>query len=134
MTDISHIGIAVKNLDEAVKIFSEILGYGPEHFGEMTDQKVKVAVFAPGDNTGAGCIELLTPTDETSPIKKYLDKNGQGIHHLALKVDDIEQKLEDLKSKGFRLIDVIPRLGARGKKIAFIHPSSTCGTLIELSE
>jgi methylmalonyl-CoA/ethylmalonyl-CoA epimerase len=134
MTDISHIGIAVKNLDDAVKIFSEILGYGPEHVGEVTDQNVKVAVFAPENNSGTGRIELLTPTNETSPIKRYLDKNGQGIHHLALKVSDIEKKLEELRSKGFRLIDEIPRLGAGGKKIAFIHPSSACGTLIELSE
>jgi methylmalonyl-CoA/ethylmalonyl-CoA epimerase len=134
MSDIEHIGIAVEDLKKAAKIFSDILGREPSGSEDVVDQKVEVVFFESEDDPESGRIELLTPTEESSPIKKYLDKRGGGLHHLALRVDNIETKLTELKSKGYRLIDEKPRLGAEGKKIAFIHPSSTGGILIELTE
>ncbi len=134
MSDIEHVGIAVVDLKKAAKIFSDILGRVPSGSEEVVDQKVKVVFFESGEAPESGRIELLTPTDEKSPIKKYLDKRGGGLHHLALRVNNLETKLTELKSKGYRLIDETPRLGAEGKKIAFIHPSSTDGILIELTE
>ncbi len=134
MSDIAHIGIAVEDLKKASEIFSDILGHDPSGTVEIPDQKIKVVFFASDENSESGRIELLTPIDGSSPIRKFLDKRGQGLHHLALKVGDIESKLEELKSKGYRLIDEKPRPGAGGKKIAFIHPSSTGGILIELIE
>ncbi len=134
MSDIAHIGIAVENLKKASEIFSDILGHEPSGSDEVPGQKVKVVLFTSADDPESGSIELLSPTDDNSPIRKFLDKRGQGLHHLALRVSNIESKLEELKSKGYRLIDEKPRLGAGGKKIAFIHPSSTDGILIELVE
>lgn len=134
MSDIGHIGIAVENLEKSVEVFSGILGYGPANVEEIPDQKVKVAIFSSKDGPNSACIELLAPTDEDSPIRAFLDKRGQGLHHLSVKVDDIEQRLSDLKKGGFRLIDETPRIGAEGKKIAFIHPASAGGVLLELQE
>lgn len=134
MTDISHIGIAVEDLENAVKVFSDVLGYAPTETEEIVDQKVKVVMFASDDDPASGRIELLAATDDDSPIRKFIDKRGSGLHHLALKVNNIEHKLKELKSKGYRLIDETPRVGAGGKKIAFIHPSSTGGILLELQE
>lgn len=128
---LAHIGIAVDNLDEAAKVFSEVLSAGPDHTADVPDQKITALFF---QLESGGAIELLMPTDDASPIKKFLDKRGPGIHHLAFVVKDIEAKLEDLKQKGYRLIDQTPRVGAGGKKIAFLHPSSTAGVLIELME
>ncbi|MBN2227322.1 MAG: methylmalonyl-CoA epimerase [candidate division Zixibacteria bacterium] len=128
---LSHIGIAVPNLDDAVKVFSVLADAKPAAIKEVADQKVKVAMFP---FEGGGAIELLMPTDESSPIKGFLDKKGQGLHHLAFHVDNIEQTLEDLKAKGYRLIDETPRIGASGCKIAFVHPKSTSGVLVELEE
>jgi methylmalonyl-CoA epimerase len=134
MSDIEHIGIAVEDLKKAAAVFSDILGREPSGEEEVMEQKVKVVLFADNKNTESGRIELLSPTDKKSPIKKFLDKRGGGLHHLALRVDNIETKLTELKSKGYRLIDEKPRLGAEGKKIAFVHPSSTGGILVELVE
>jgi methylmalonyl-CoA/ethylmalonyl-CoA epimerase len=134
MSDIEHIGIAVGDLNKAAKIFSDILGREPSGTEEVTDQKVRVVFFTSEDNPESGRIELLAPTEDGSSIKNYLDKRGEGLHHLALRVNNIEAKLAELKAKGYRLIDETPRLGAEGKKIAFIHPSSTGGILIELTE
>jgi len=128
---LSHIGIAVPNLDDAVKVFSVISGGEPTAIKEVADQKVKVAMFPFEDG---GAIELLMPTDDSSPIKGFLDKKGQGLHHLAFHVDDIEKTLADFKAKGYRLIDETPRIGASGCKIAFVHPKSTSGVLVELEE
>ncbi len=128
---LSHIGIAVPNLDDAVKVFSVLADAEPTPIKEVADQKVKVAKFP--FEAGAA-IELLMPTDESSPIKGFLDKKGQGLHHLAFHVDDIEKTLEGLKAKGYRLIDETPRIGASGCKIAFVHPKSTSGVLVELEE
>jgi len=134
MSAIAHIGIAVENLDKAVEIYTRILGHPPDTIEEVPDQKVKVAMFAPPDHPGSGHIELLEGTDETSPIKKFIRKRGPGIHHMALKVTDIERTLADLKAAGYRLIDERPRPGAGGKKIAFVHPAATDGVLLELQE
>ncbi len=134
MSDIEHIGIAVEDLKKAAEIFSDILGYEPAGMESVPDQKVEVVFFASDENPESGRIELLSSTDPESPVGKFLDKRGPGLHHLALKVNDIEARLAELKSKDYRLIDEKPRLGAGGKKVAFIHPLSTGGILIELVE
>ncbi|AEH25357.1 methylmalonyl-CoA epimerase [Pyrococcus yayanosii] len=126
---IDHVGIAVKNLDESIKVW-EGLGFKVEEVEEVPDQKVRVAVIRVGESR----IELLEATSEDSPIAKFIEKRGEGIHHLAIGVEDIEAKLEELKRKGYRLIDEKPRIGAGGAKIAFVHPKSVTGVLLELCE
>ncbi len=133
MSTVSHIGIAVENLEKSIELFSQILGCRPESIEEVAEQKVKVAIFRPnGENSTA--IELVCPISDSSPIKKYLEKRGQGLHHISINVKDIVDKLNILKGKDFRLIDEAPREGAEGKKIAFVHPSSASGVLIELEQ
>lgn len=128
---IDHIAIAVPNLDEATKLYQSLLGSGPEHIEEVADQKVKAAFFAVDDTN----LELLYPTSPDSPISGFLEKKpGGGLHHICLEVSGLEKHLADLKAKGIKLIDEVPRLGAHGKRIAFVHPKSTGGVLIELSE
>lgn len=134
MTDISHIGIAVKDLGKAVTLFATILGHTAEETIDVPEQKVRVAMFSSGDASAPGRIELLEATSDDSPIKKFIDKRGEGLHHLAVLVEDIERKLDELRQAGFRLIDETPRVGAEGKKIAFVHPASTSGVLLELQE
>ncbi len=134
MSDISHIGIAVEDLERAVGAFSDMLGYPPSLTEEVAEQKVKVAMFAAKDDPDSGHIELLAAADDTSPIKKFIEKRGPGLHHLAILVDDIEKKLSEMKAKGFRLIDETPKIGAGGRKIAFVHPASTGGVLLELQQ
>ncbi len=134
MTDISHIGIAVKDINKAIETFTLILGHGPHEVTEVLDQKVKVAMFSSAENDPYGHIELLEGLSSDSPIAKYIEKRGEGLHHLAILVDNIELKLAELKDKGFRLIDELPRVGAEGKKIAFVHPASVNGILLELQE
>ncbi|MDK2783076.1 MAG: methylmalonyl-CoA/ethylmalonyl-CoA epimerase [Thermococcaceae archaeon] len=126
---VDHIGIAVKNLEEAIKIW-ENLGLKVEEIEEVPDQKVRTAIFHAGETR----IELLEATSEDSPIAKFIEKRGEGIHHIALGVDNIEEHLEKLKEKGFRLIDEKPGIGAGGAKIAFVHPKSVGGVLLELCE
>ncbi|ALM75179.1 methylmalonyl-CoA epimerase [Thermococcus barophilus] len=126
---IDHVGIAVKNLDEAIKLW-ESLGLKVAEIEEVPEQKVRVAVFKVGESR----IELLEGTSEDSPISKFIAKRGEGIHHIALGVENIEEHLEKLKEQGFRLIDEKPRIGAGGAKIAFIHPKSVKGVLLELCE
>ena len=126
---VDHIGIAVKNLAESAILY-ELLGIEPAGTEEVAEQKVKVA-FYPLGNTE---IELLESTAPDGPIARYIEKNGEGIQHLALRVDNLEAALAELKAKGVRLIDEKPRYGAGGAKIAFIHPKSTGGILLELSE
>lgn len=127
---IDHLGIAVENLDEAVRLYRDVLGL--KYAGEETvaEQKVRTAFFPVGESS----IELLEPTDPESPIAKFLDKRGPGIHHIALRVDDVAQAISALKAQGVRMIDEDPRTGAHGAKIAFIHPKSTPGVLIELCQ
>ena len=124
---ISHIGIAVKNLEEGIA-FYEKLGLKLEAIEEVPSQKVRVAFLPCGDTR----IELLEPTSEDSPVAKFIEKRGEGIQHLAFAVDDLPQALKDIEAQGVRLIDKEPRPGAHQADIAFLHPKSTNGVLIEL--
>ncbi|WP_297421212.1 methylmalonyl-CoA epimerase [Thermococcus sp.] len=126
---IDHVGIAVKNLDEAIKVW-EGLGLKVDEVEEVPDQKVRTAIIHVGESR----IELLEPTSEDSPIAKFIAKRGEGIHHIALGVDDIEGHLSELKGKGYRLIDEKPRPGAGGARIAFVHPKAVTGVLLELCQ
>jgi len=127
---IDHIGIAVKSLTEAVKVYQDAIGLDIAGYDQVDDQGVRVAMLTIGESR----IELLEPTGAGSPIEKFMAKRGEGIHHIAVRVDNIEEALERLKSSGARLIDSIPRHGAHNTRIAFIHPSSTHGVLLELPE
>ena len=129
-TVFDHIGVAVKNIDAALKFWETTLGIKCAGVEEVAEQKVKTA-FLPLKDTE---VELLEPTAEDSPVAKFIEKKGEGIHHLAIRVDDVQKALEELKSKGVRLIDETPRKGAGGATIAFIHPSATGGILLELSQ
>jgi len=127
---IDHIGIAVKDLEAALKLYEEVLGLKSVGTEVVEEQKVKVAFLPTGDSE----VELLESTSPDGPIAKFIAKNGEGIQHIAFRVDNLEQKLAELKEKDIRLIDEKPRYGAGGAKIAFLHPKSTFGVLIELSE
>jgi methylmalonyl-CoA/ethylmalonyl-CoA epimerase len=127
---VDHIGIAVKNLDETLKFYTEALGLEVQGTETVEEQKVKVAFLPLGDTE----VELLESTSPDGPIAKYIEKKGEGIQHVAFKVENIEEAIEHMKSKGFRMIDEKPRYGAGGAKIAFMHPKSSHGVLVELSE
>jgi len=127
---IAHIGVAVKDLNEAAKLYKENLNLEVKGIEEVREQKVKIAFIPVGESN----IELLQSTDPEGPIAKFIEKRGEGIHHLALEVDRIEERLEELKKRGVQLIDEKPRIGAHATKIAFLHPRSTCGVLLELCE
>ncbi|NMA02162.1 MAG: methylmalonyl-CoA epimerase [Clostridia bacterium] len=127
---VDHVGIAVKNLEESMKFYEEVLGLKSEGTEVVEEQKVKVAFFPVGDSE----IELLESTSPDGPIARFIEKNGEGIQHVALRVDNIEGALEELKAQGIRLIDEKPRYGAGGAKIAFLHPKATNGVLLEISE
>jgi methylmalonyl-CoA/ethylmalonyl-CoA epimerase len=128
MTKLDHIGIAVKSL-EAAKIY-ELLGLTVGHTETVETQKVNTAFLSVGDSN----LELLEPTSPDSPIAKFIEKRGEGIHHICLRVDDIEAHLERLKAEGYRLVNEAPVPGAHGCRVAFLHPSAGNGVLIELSE
>ena len=127
---LDHIGIAVSNLDEALAFYRDALGLDIEAPEEVPSQRVR-AYFIPA---GQGALELLVATDQSSPIAKYVDKRGPGLHHITLRVDDIAAALARLKAHGVRLIDEAPRTGAHGSLVAFIHPSSAHGALVELKQ
>lgn len=127
---VHHIGIAVKDLDAAVKVLESGLGVQVAHTEEVESQKVKVA-FVP---VGESRLELLQPTSDDSPVAKFLETRGEGFHHMAFETDDIEAALANAQENGLRLIDSSPRPGAHGTRVAFIHPKSTFGVLIELVE
>lgn len=129
-TNVDHIGIAVRSIEEALSFWQSALGVACTGVEEVSEQKVKTA-FLP---LGGTEIELLEPTSEESPVAKFMEKKGEGIHHLAVRVKNIEDTLADLKKKGIRLIDETPRYGAGGARIAFVHPKSAGGVLLELSE
>lgn len=130
LNKIDHIGIAVSSLDEVKNIYESILNV-EKHFEEIVeDQKVATV----GYNINGTSIEFLAPTSNESPIAKFISKKGHGIHHIAYQVDDLDATLAELKEKDVRLVDQVPRIGAEGKRIAFIHPKSMGGILIELSE
>lgn len=125
---IDHIGIATRQLDEALALWQDALGLTVDHTEEVTEQGVRVAMLALGETH----IELLEPLSSGSPVGRFLDKRGPGIHHIAVSVSDISATLAQLKEKGMRLIDEIPRVGVGGCLVAFVHPSSANGVLLEL--
>ena len=125
---VDHIGIAVSGLDEALAVWRDALGLEVEHTEEVAEQGVRVTMLPVGESH----IELLQPLTENSPVGKFLEKRGPGIHHIAVRVPDIQAALAQLKEKGTRLIDEKPRTGARGCLVAFVHPSSANGVLLEL--
>lgn len=125
---INHLGIAVKEMDEALKFWQDALGLENVHTETVEEQKVRAAMLPIGETK----IELLEPTSEDSPIQKFLEKRGGGIHHIAVEVEDIKASLAKLKAQGARLIDEQPRTGAENCLIAFVHPSASGGVLLEL--
>ena len=127
---IDHIGIAVKSLAEAVKLYEDTIGLRVSGYETVEDQGVNLAMIPIGDSR----IELLEPLHADSPVEKFMAKRGEGIHHIAVSVDNIEEALERFKASGARLIDAVPRRGAHNSKIAFIHPASMKGVLLELVE
>ncbi len=129
-THIEHIGIAVKSLDEAIPFYEKVFGLECYAVEDVADQKVKTAFFKVGDTK----IELLESTDPEGPIGKYIEKKGEGIHHLAFAVDGLAEKLKTAEEQGVKLVDKEPRKGAEGLSIAFLHPKSTFGVLTELCE
>jgi len=127
---IEHIGIATRELDEALGFWRDALGLEVADIEEVSEQGVRVAMLPIGETR----VELLEPTRDDSPIAKFLEKRGAGIHHIAVRVDDIRVALANLKQRGARLIDETPRIGAGNCLIAFVHPSSAGGVLLELVE
>lgn len=127
---IEHLGIATRNIDEAIGFWRDALGLEVVHTEEVAEQGVRVAMLPLGESR----VELLEPTGADSPIAKFLEKRGPGLHHIAVRVDDIRAALAHLKEKGARLIDETPRTGAGGCLVAFVHPSSANGVLLELVE
>lgn len=130
LTHIEHIGIAVKNLDESIKYYENVLGLKCYAIEEVKDQKVKTAFFMIGQTK----IELLESTEPDGPIGKFIEKKGEGIHHIAFATTNLKEALKTVEEKGIQLIDKEPRKGAEGLNIAFLHPKSTNGVLTELCE
>jgi methylmalonyl-CoA/ethylmalonyl-CoA epimerase len=127
---IEHIGIAVKNLDAAIAYYEDVLGLKCYAIEEIEDQKVKTAFFKVGQTK----IELLESTDTNGPIGKFIEKKGEGVHHIAFNVKNLPEKLKEISNKGVQLIDETPKKGAEGLDIAFLHPKSTFGVLTEFCE
>jgi len=127
---INHLGIASKTLEDAMARMDRLFGMTVEHIEEVPDQRVKTAFFPVGPST----LEYLEATDPDSPVGKFLEKKGPGIHHMAFEVDDVDQAVQELLAKGVRMIDQTPRAGAHGCRIAFIHPAETGGVLMELCQ
>ena len=130
LSHIEHIGIAVKNLEESIPYWENIFGLKCYSIEEVPEQKVKTAFFKIGQTK----IELLESTDPEGPIGKFIEKKGEGVHHIAFAVNGLENALAETESKGIQLIDKTPRKGAEGLHIAFLHPKSTYGVLTELCE
>jgi len=124
-----HVGIAVKNLDEAIHVYRDLLGFKLMGVHVLAERKIKIALISTGGETQ---IELVQPLNAESTVAKFLETRGEGIHHFAIRVEDIEAALADMKENGVTLIDETPRIGAEGKKVAFVHPKSTKGVLLEL--
>jgi len=127
---IDHIGIAVRSIDEGKKFFTDVLGLTFEKTEVIEEQKVKTGFFPITDSE----LELLESTSPDGPVAKFIEARGEGVQHIAFRVEDIDEALKELKEKGVRLIDQEPRKGAGGARIAFIHPKETCGVLVELCE
>ena len=127
---IEHVAVAVDDVDEPVRVFSQLLGIGDHSMEEVPDQQVVAHIF----DTGSGKVELLSATSADAPIARFLEKRGPGLHHIAFLVDDLAAWLEHLQAEGVELIDRVPRPGAEGHLIAFLHPRSTAGVLVELCQ
>ena len=127
---ISHIGVAVKDIEASTALFRKLFGKEPDHDEELHEHKIRTAMF----NVGTSSIELTEALDPESPIAKFIEKRGEGVHHVSFLVDDIEKELARLKLAGFEIIDERPRTGADGFLVAFLHPKSTNGVLIEISQ
>ncbi len=127
---LEHVAIAVKDLEASVKFYVETLGFAPPELEEVQEQQVRTAIFG----HGMGRIELICPTSPDSGVAKFLEKRGEGLHHLCVEVEDIERALAELKAKGAQLIDQTPKVGAGGARVAFIHPRGAHGVLTELRE
>lgn len=127
---INHLGIAAPSLQEAMAGLERIFGIQAQHLEEVPDQKVRTAFYPVGEST----LEYLESTDPEGPIGKFLQKRGPGIHHLAFEVDDVDAAVQELLAKGVRMVDQLPRKGAHGNRIAFIHPSETGGMLVEICQ
>ncbi len=130
LTHIEHIGIAVKSIDEAKSYYEDVLGLECYAIEEVEDQKVKTAFFMVGQTK----IELLEATSDESPVAKFIEKKGQGVHHIAFAVDDVNKSLKEAENKGIKLIDKEKRKGAEGLNIGFLHPKFTLGVLTEFCE
>lgn len=129
LVGMDHIGVAVKNLDEAVKVYRDVLGFEFKGIHVLKEQKLKIAFFSTG---GEIQIELLESLASDNPVTKFLETRGEGLHHIAVRVDNVEKVSNELKQNGVVLIDEKPRDGAEGKKVAFVSPRSTKGVLLEL--
>ena len=127
---LAHVGVAVKEFGGAVKLFSSLFGRQPDRTETVADQHVQIAFF----HAGSTAVELTAATAPDSPIAQFLEKRGEGVHHLSFEVEDIHAEIARLKAAGFRMIDEQPRLGAGNSLIAFVHPMSTGGVLIELCQ
>jgi len=127
---IEHIGIAVKDMDQANTLYERLLGVAPYKQEEVESESVITSFFRVGENK----IELVASTKEDGPIGKFIAKKGEGIHHIAFDVDDIEKELDRLKREGFQLINTTPKKGADNKLVAFVHPKTTNGVLVELCQ
>jgi methylmalonyl-CoA/ethylmalonyl-CoA epimerase len=127
---LEHVAIAVKDLDVSVKYYVEVLGFAPPELEVVDEQKVRTAIFG----HGMGRIELICPTEPNTSVAKFLEKRGEGLHHICVEVDDIVATLAELKAKGAALIDESPKIGAGGAQVAFIHPRGAHGVLTELRQ
>ncbi len=127
---IDHLGIAVKSIEEAAKFYTDVLGLTVDHIEVVADQKVRTAMIMVGESR----VELLEPTDPSSTVAKFLETRGEGIHHVAYGVENVEEALAHAKASGARLIDETPRAGAGGARIAFLHPKASFGVLVELCQ
>ena len=127
---IDHIGIAVRSIDAALKVYGAALGFGVESVEDVPDQKTRVAMVPIGESH----LEFLEAMEQDSPVGRFISKRGEGLHHICFQVDDLVEELKKLKTAGVRLIDETPRTGAGQCLVAFIHPSSTAGVLVELSQ
>lgn len=127
---IQHIGVAVRKLDEAIPFYRDVLGLPFAGIEEVPDQKIRAAIFRVGDTA----IEVIETTSPDGPIGKFVEKNGEGIHHICFQVEDASAALAHAKGKGVRLIDEIPRAGVHGLKVGFLHPKSTFGVLTEFAQ
>jgi methylmalonyl-CoA epimerase len=126
--EIDHIAIAVSSMDEALATFERLYGLKPDHTEQIASDKVSEAMLPVGDVH----VQLLEPTDDESTVAKFIEKRGQGLHHIAIRVEDIDATLAHLKAQGAELLDETPRIGGGGHRVAFVHPKTTHGILIEL--